>query len=102
MLNGAVSEEIVVPEAALLPAPKTLTFAESAASPVGYETAYHGLGTLHVAICGTLVWIVAIVTHRFMMIVTRGQLKKGETLLVTGAAGGMGTMAIQVHSLALP
>jgi NADPH:quinone reductase-like Zn-dependent oxidoreductase len=31
-----------------------------------------------------------------LRLVHRGDLKKGETLLVTGAAGGMGMAAIQV------
>lgn len=38
---------------------------------VGYVTAYHGL-------------------------VQRGRLQRGETVLITGAAGGMGVAALQI------
>lgn len=46
-------------------------FASEAAFVMGYTTGYHGL-------------------------VTRGRLKAGEWLLVTGAGGGMGSMAVEL------
>jgi len=69
--GGATCEEIIVDasQCQLLPAP--LSFEEGAGFNVGYMTAYHGL-------------------------VHRGSLKSGETLLVTGAGGGMGVAAVQL------
>jgi NADPH:quinone reductase-like Zn-dependent oxidoreductase len=43
MVLGALAEEIVLSESVLMPAPKALSWAECAAFPVGYLTAYHGL-----------------------------------------------------------
>lgn len=45
MVLGGIAEEVVLPEAVLLPAPTALTWSECAAFPVGYLTAYHGLVT---------------------------------------------------------
>lgn len=45
MVLGGIAEEVILPESALLPAPSTLTWAECAAFPVGYLTAYHGVVT---------------------------------------------------------
>lgn len=62
----------VVPESSIATLkPKHLSNLEASALLVGYTTAYHGL-------------------------VQRGDLKRDEVLLVTGAAGGMGTLAIQL------
>jgi len=69
--TGAMAEELIIDKSMLLPLPKCYSFAEGASFGVGYMTAHHG-------------------------IVQRGGLKKGETLLITGAAGGMGIAAIQI------
>eukprot|EP01116_Phalansterium_solitarium_P014163 TRINITY_DN31705_c0_g1_i1.p1 TRINITY_DN31705_c0_g1~~TRINITY_DN31705_c0_g1_i1.p1 ORF type:complete len:369 (-),score=80.21 TRINITY_DN31705_c0_g1_i1:105-1130(-) len=74
MAAGAFAEELVAPAALCLPKPKSLTHAQASALFVGFMTAYHGLAQ-------------------------RGQLKAGETVLVTGAAGGMGSIAVQVAKL---
>lgn len=73
-LGGGLAEEIVVSGAQLMPKPQGLSHTEAAGVGVGFMTAYHGL-------------------------VHRGNLKKGEVLLVTGAAGGMGLAAIQLGKL---
>lgn len=74
MAGGAMAEEMVVEASVCFPKPCNFSFAEAAAYFVGYCTAYHGL-------------------------VQRGHLKKGETLLVTGAGGGMGSIAVQLGKL---
>jgi len=71
MCPAGLASEMTINEDICFLKPKSLSHAESAASFIGFMTAYNGL-------------------------VTRGQLKKGEYLLVTGAAGGMGIAAIQL------
>eukprot|EP01100_Stratorugosa_tubuloviscum_P000075 TRINITY_DN1016_c2_g1_i1.p1 TRINITY_DN1016_c2_g1~~TRINITY_DN1016_c2_g1_i1.p1 ORF type:complete len:348 (+),score=147.90 TRINITY_DN1016_c2_g1_i1:64-1107(+) len=73
-LGGAAAEQVVVPETFCTRLASTLSFIEGAAFSVGYITGYHGL-------------------------VHRGHLQSNETLLVTGAAGGMGISAIQIGLL---
>jgi len=74
MSVGSMAEEMVVSAVACVPKPKSFTHAQASAVSVGFSTAYHGL-------------------------VQRGNLKSGEVLLVTGAAGGMGIAAIQLGKL---
>src|SRR5690349_16756597 len=62
---GGYAEEIVLPAARLLPLPRGFSFAEGACFTVASLTAYHAL-------------------------VQRAELRRGETLLVHGAAGGVG------------
>jgi len=71
MAQGMLAEQAVVLENQLIPMPRNLSYSEASGFGVGYFTAYHGL-------------------------VHRGNLTKGDVLLVTGAAGGMGIAAIQV------
>jgi len=66
-----MAEELIVGENECLPKPSGFTHVQAAAFTVGYLTGFHGL-------------------------VQRGQLQSGQTLLVTGAAGGMGASAIQI------
>ncbi len=68
---GGYAEEIVVDAAAVAPIPDAMDFATAAAFPVAY-------GTSHFAL-----------THR-------GHLQPGETLLVLGAAGGVGLTAVEI------
>jgi NADPH2:quinone reductase len=68
---GSFGEAIAVPDALLLETPERMSDAEGAAFHVTYQTSYFAL------------------THR-------GALKAGETLLVHGAAGGVGTAAVQL------
>ena len=68
---GAWAETTVAPEHLVFKLPDQLDFAQGAALVLNYHTAYFSL-------------------------VTRGALSKGETVLVHGAAGGVGTATIQV------
>ncbi|MCY4061187.1 MAG: NADPH:quinone oxidoreductase family protein [Chloroflexi bacterium] len=71
MMYGGFAEEVVVPAAALLPMPPEMSYEHGAGFPLVY-------GTSHVAL-----------THR-------AQLQAGETLLVLGAAGGVGLTAVEL------
>jgi NADPH:quinone reductase-like Zn-dependent oxidoreductase len=74
-LNGGFAEYVVVPAANLLAIPDSMSFEDAAAAPLVYLTAWRGL-------------------------MTRGRLKPGETVLVTGASGGVATAAIQIAKYA--
>src|SRR5215467_6582756 len=69
--GGGYAEEIVLDAAAVVPIPEAMDFVTAAAFPVAY-------GTSHFAL-----------THR-------GHLQSGETLLVLGAAGGVGLTAVEI------
>ena len=69
--GGGYAEEIVLDAAAVVPIPAAMGFVTAAAFPVAY-------GTSHFAL-----------THR-------GHLQAGETLLVLGAAGGVGLPAVEI------
>src|SRR5258707_2202810 len=69
--GGGYAEEIVVNADAIVPIPDAMDFVTAAAFPVAYGTAHFAL------------------THR-------GHLKAGETLLVLGAAGGVGLTAVEI------
>src|ERR1700751_2582989 len=69
--GGGYAEEIVLDAAAVVRIPDAMDFVTAAAFPVAY-------GTSHFAL-----------THR-------GHLKPGETLLVLGAAGGVGVTAVEI------
>jgi len=68
---GGWAEVAVAPEFLTFALPDDLDFAQGAALVLNYHTAYFSL-------------------------VTRGRLAEGETVLVHGAAGGVGTAALQV------
>lgn len=69
--NGGFAEYAVVPARNALPIPDDLSFEEAAAVPLVYQTAWRGL-------------------------ISRGGLSAGETVLITGASGGVSTAAIQI------
>jgi NADPH2:quinone reductase len=69
--GGGYAEEIALNADAVVPIPDSMDFVTAAAFPVAY-------GTSHFAL-----------THR-------GHLKPGETLLVLGAAGGVGLTAVEI------
>jgi NADPH2:quinone reductase len=69
--EGSQASEIVVPGRACFPKPLHWSHAEAASFAVGYMTAFHGLKQ-------------------------RGNLKRGDVCLVTGAGGGMGSIAVSV------
>ena len=69
--HGAYADEIVATEARLMALPEGYSFVEGATYGVGYNTAHHALRR-------------------------RGALAAGETLLVHGAAGGVGLAAVEI------
>jgi putative PIG3 family NAD(P)H quinone oxidoreductase len=71
--GGGYSEYCTVDEANALPVPAALTMVEAAAIPETFFTVWHN-------------------------VFERGELQKGETLLVHGGASGIGTTAIQLAS----
>ena len=68
---GAFAERCVVPEALCFPLPEALDFAQGAGFTVTYATSYHALRQ-------------------------SAHLRPGETVLVLGAAGGVGTTAVEI------
>lgn len=69
--QGGYAEYVTAPIAQLYPKPKNLSFVEAAAFPLTFLTAWH-------------------------MLVGRANLKKGETVFMWGASGGLGSSAIQI------
>jgi NADPH:quinone reductase len=72
--SGGYADEIVRPAGALIPLPEGFDFAEGASFFVASLTAYHAL-------------------------IERARLQAGETLLVHGAAGGVGLAAVELGKL---
>lgn len=70
-VRGAAAELVRVPAANLLRIPDEFPFARAAAAPLVFQTAWRAL-------------------------TTRGRLKEEETLLVTGASGGVATAGVQI------
>jgi len=75
MLDGGLAQYCRVPASLLVALPEEVTFAEAAALPVAYSTAYR-------------------------MMMTRGKIAAGEKVLVLGASGGVGTCCVQLAKLA--
>ena len=71
LMSGAFAEQIVVPEAAVVKLPDVVPFETGAATLLTYATTLHAL-------------------------VDRAAIQAGETLLVLGASGGVGTAAIEL------
>jgi NADPH2:quinone reductase len=71
MPYGGAAERVAAPFAAVFPLPDVMSYDDGAALPMNYLTAHFSLAE-------------------------RGQLKPGETVLIHGAAGGVGTATIQV------
>ena len=74
LMSGAFAELIVAPEGAVVKLPDAVSFEVGAATLLTYATTLHAL-------------------------VDRAALQSGETLLVLGAAGGVGTAAIELGKL---
>lgn len=70
-IHGSFAEKIVASEVSVVKLPDAVSFEVGAATLLTYATTYHAL-------------------------VDRAALKKGETLLVTGAAGGVGIAAVEL------
>ncbi|GAB3285780.1 NADPH:quinone oxidoreductase family protein [Parahaliea aestuarii] len=71
---GAFAEQIVASESVVFPMPDGLSFEQAAGVGITYFTSYHAL-------------------------VQRANIQPGETLLVLGAAGGVGVTAIELGKL---
>ncbi|MBP9048911.1 MAG: NADPH:quinone oxidoreductase family protein [Tabrizicola sp.] len=71
---GALAERICLPAQRLTPLPAEMGFEEAAGLPIAYGTSH--LALTHIA-----------------------RIKPGETLLVTGAAGGVGLTAVEIGKL---
>jgi len=71
---GAFAEEIVVPEAQLIPIPQGMSDEEAAAFSMVYGTSYHALKQ-------------------------RANLQEGEKLLVLGASGGVGLATVELGKI---
>lgn len=73
--DGGFAEYVVVPARNVLPIPDDLPFTEAAAVPLVYQTAWRGL-------------------------ITRGNVRPGEIVLILGASGGVSTAVIGIARLA--
>jgi NADPH:quinone reductase-like Zn-dependent oxidoreductase len=71
MIDGGCAEYVASPEANCIPIPAKLSFAEAAAVPLVFLTAWH-------------------------MLVSRAALQPGEDVLALGAGSGVGSAAIQI------
>jgi NADPH2:quinone reductase len=69
--QGAFAQQVAVPEKSVMPMPPGMDFDTAAAITLTYGTSHHA-------------------------VVDRAQLKAGETMLVLGAAGGVGLAAIEI------
>ncbi len=68
---GAFAEQVVAPATHVMPIPPSLSFEQAAGFSIAYGTSYHALQQ-------------------------RAQLRRGETLLVLGAGGGVGSTAVEL------
>jgi NADPH2:quinone reductase len=71
---GAMAEEVVAPAAGTFRIPDKMSFEQAAGFPVTYGTVYYAL-------------------------VDRARLKPGEVLMVHGAAGGVGSNAVEIGKI---
>jgi NADPH2:quinone reductase len=71
---GGYAEEVVTEASNIMPLPQNMDFATAACFPVVYATSLHALKD-------------------------RGRLRAGETLLVLGAAGGVGLTAVEIGKI---
>ena len=72
--DGGCTEFVILPETSLFPKPATLSFAEAAAMPLVFLTAWH-------------------------MLVERARLRAGEKVLIHAAGSGVSSAAIQIATL---
>ena len=72
--TGGLAEFITVPAGNAIPLPDDVSFVDAAALPIAYGTAWR-------------------------MLVTRGQIRAGEHVLILGASGGVGTGAVQIAKM---
>ncbi len=69
--HGGFAEEVVVPVGKVVPIPEGVSYALAASFTLVYGTSYHA-------------------------VLDRGQLQAGQTMLVLGAAGGVGLSAVEI------
>ena len=69
--HGGFAEQVIMPAAGVMALPEGMDFAAAASFPIVYGTSHHALKE-------------------------RAQLRAGETLLVLGAAGGVGLTAVEL------
>lgn len=74
-IHGTLADYVVVPARNLLKIPENIEYNQAAAASLVFLTAWHSL-------------------------ITRGQLKAGEKVLVIGASGGVNSASIQIAKLA--
>ncbi|MBP2680523.1 MAG: zinc-binding dehydrogenase [Candidatus Krumholzibacteriota bacterium] len=74
-VRGACCEKLVVPGENVIAIPESMSFTDAAAVPLVFVTSWR-------------------------MLITRGRLRAGETVLVLGAASGVGTACIQIAKVA--
>jgi NADPH:quinone reductase-like Zn-dependent oxidoreductase len=72
---GVAADYVVLPTRNLLKLPDHVTYAQAAATGLVYETAWHSL-------------------------ISKGNLRPGESVLIVGAGGGVNTASIQIAKLA--
>jgi NADPH2:quinone reductase len=72
--HGGYADEVATDAANVVALPAQMDFVTAAAFPITYATSYHALKD-------------------------RGQLRSGETLLVLGAAGGVGLAAVEIGKI---
>src|SRR5438046_5268821 len=72
--DGAYAELVAVPAHIVLPLPDSVSFEEAAAAPIVFLTAWS-------------------------MMVTKGNIRPGEDVLILGAGAGVGTAAIQIAKM---
>lgn len=73
--SGSYAEYAVIPVTSLARKPESMTFEQAAGVPIAAETAYRSLHEV-------------------------GQIQKGQTVLIHGAAGGVGSAAVQIAKAA--
>ena len=71
---GGLSELFTVPAENAIPLPDDVPYEQAAALPIAYGTAWR-------------------------MLITRGKLQAGESILILGASGGVGTGAVQIAKM---
>lgn len=74
-VNGGLAEYVKAPARNAIPLPDDVGYVEASALPMVFGTAWR-------------------------MLITRGELRAGESVLVLGASGGVGTAAVQIARLA--
>jgi NADPH:quinone reductase len=72
--HGGYAEEVIADAGSVVALPGQMDFVTAAGFPITYATSYHALKD-------------------------RGQLRSGETLLVLGAAGGVGLAAVEIGKI---